>query len=76
MKKITALLLTVALLLGVLCSCGKVEDKSATDAEKYENVKLAEGIAATVNDTEISVDELKFYLAQYAESVYNQYGMN
>lgn len=76
MKKITALLLSVALILGVFCSCGKVDDNSEAKAEKYDDVKLAEGIAATVNDTEISVDELKFYLAQYAESVYSQYGLN
>jgi len=76
MKKITALLLSFVFMFGVFCGCTKKDDDSARKLEKYEDVKLPEGIVATVNDTEISVDELKFYLAQYAESVYSQYGMN
>ena len=78
MKKITAAVLSLVLAFSVFCGCGKKDGKNEQNnvqQERFEEAKLEEGVIATVNDEKITVDEIKFYLAQYVESIYSQNGM-
>ncbi len=79
MKKITAVLLTLIMTASMFTACGKKEEKTNSDnmqPPKYEDVKLSDGIIAEVSGEDITVGEIKFYLAQYCESIYSQNQMS
>ena len=80
MKKIISATLALLMTVSVFTACSKKEEdkndkQSNTAVTKFEEAKLGDGIVATVNDMEISVEEFKFYLAQYCETLYSQNGM-
>lgn len=80
MKKFISAALALLMTVSVFTACSKKEEDktnndSTTAVTKFEEVKLDDGIAATVNDTVITIDEFKFYLAQYCENLYSQNGL-
>ena len=82
MKKFTAVILSILMAVSVFTACGKKNDENKKNEEqqneqiqKYDDVKLDSGIIATVNDEQITVGEIEFYLAQYCESIYSQNGL-
>lgn len=78
MKKITRIIATLLSLVMVLTmgvACKKKNDDAKVGNVKFSDVKLDKGVVATVNDVEVFLEEVKFYIAQYCESIYAQNGM-
>lgn len=83
MKKIISMLTAVIMTMSLMTSCTKnnvkVEDSNGNPIEieyAYENKKLKNGVVAKVGETEITTEEVRFYLALLSASLFQQNGLD